>query len=72
MTNTKQRLIKLEKTKPVKPFKTVVLRDAHEGGLAMFDGVEMTQAEAEAKAAAQPDNVLVIHVVRASSMDAIE
>ncbi len=64
--NAKQRIKQLEKTRTAdtgKPEKIVVMVDApDEGEPAKFDGVEMTQAEAEAKAAALPDNVLLIHV----------
>jgi hydroxymethylpyrimidine pyrophosphatase-like HAD family hydrolase len=65
--NAKQRIKKLEDTKNGAPEKVIVMYDAmNDGELAKFDGVEMTQAEAEVKAAAQPDNVLVIRVTYAS------
>jgi len=62
----KTRIQKLEKRKAGKPEKVVVMYDAHGDELATFDGVKMTQAEAEAKAAAQPDSVIVIRVTYAS------
>jgi len=62
----KTRIQKLEKRKAGKPEKVVVMYDAHGDELATFDGVKMTQAEAEEKAAAQPDSVLVIRVTYAS------
>ena len=65
--NAKTRIKKLEDTKNGAPEKVIVMYDAmNDGELAKFDGVEMTQAEAEVKAAAQPDNVLVIRVTYAS------
>ena len=67
--NAKTRIQKLEKTNTAdKPGKIIVMYDSDVcgGGLATFDGVKMTQAEAEAKAAAQPENVLVIRVCYAS------
>ena len=65
--NAKQRIKKLEDTKNGAPEKVIVMYDAmNDGELAKFDGVEMTQAEANKKAAAQPDNVLVIRVTYAS------
>lgn len=65
----KQRIKQLEKASGLnngEPEKFIVMYDGNGDKLAKFDGVEMTQAEAEAKAAAQPDNVVVIHVVYAS------
>jgi len=65
----KTRIKQLEKTRKAKagkPEKVVVMYDAHGDELATFDGVKMTQAEAEAKAAAQPDSVIVIRVTYAS------
>ena len=67
MTN-KQRIKQLEKTSGLNNGtpKIIVMVDGLGDRLATFDGVQMTQAEAETKAAAQPDNVLVIHVCYAS------
>lgn len=65
----KQRIKQLEKANGLnngKPEKVIVMYDGDGDRLAKFDGVEMTQAEAEAKAAAQTDNVLIIHVKYAS------
>ena len=65
----KQRIKRLEKANGLnngKPEKFIVMYDGNGDRLAKFDGVEMTQAEAEAKAAALPDNVQLIHVVYAS------
>ena len=64
--NAKQRIKKLEDTKNGTPEKVIVMRDSNGNTPAKFDGVEMTQAEANKKAAAQPDNVLVIRVTYAS------
>ena len=58
--NAKQRIKRLEDTKTGTAKKVIVMWDADGDTPAKFDGVEMTQAEAEAKAAAQPDNVLII------------
>ena len=64
---SKTRLKKIEQARTAgKPEKVVVMYDAHGDELATFDGVKMTQAEAEAKAAAQPDSVIVIRVTYAS------
>jgi len=64
---SKTRLKKIEQARTAgKPEKVVVMYDAHGDELATFDGVKMTQAEAEEKAAAQPDSVLVIRVTYAS------
>jgi len=64
---SKTRLKKIEQARTAgKPGKVVVMYDAHGDELATFDGVKMTQAEAEAKAAAQPDSVIVIRVTYAS------
>lgn len=63
--NAKQRIAQLEKTQAniSTGAGCVVWWDVGSGDeLATFDGVKMTQAEAEAKAAALPDNVLLIHV----------
>jgi hypothetical protein len=64
---TKTRIKQLEKASAAnggKPEKIVVMFDAHdEGGLAEFDGVEMTQAEADKLAAALPESVLLVHVI---------
>lgn len=65
----KQRIKQLEKTRTAKdgtPEKIIVMYDADAGGLVKFDSVQMTQAEAEAKAAAQPDNFLIMRVRYAS------
>jgi hypothetical protein len=65
----KTRIKQLEKTRKMndgKPEKVIVMYDAYGDELATFDGVKMTQAEAEAKAAAQPDSVIVIRVTYAS------
>lgn len=63
----KNRLAKLEKAETKKnDLHLVFWTDAYGDGLATFDGVEMPQAEAEAKAAALPDNVQLIHIVYAS------
>jgi hypothetical protein len=65
----KQRIKQLEKAnaaKDGKPEKVIVMYDAYGDNLATFDGVKMTQAEADQKAAAQPDSVLVIRVTYAS------
>lgn len=66
--NTQARIKQLEKISGLNNGtpKVIVMCDGLGDGLATFDGVKMTQAEAEAKAAAQPDNVLVIHVCYAS------
>lgn len=67
--NTQARIKQLEKTSGLNngtPDKVIVMYDALGDRLATFDGVKMTQAEAEAKAAAQPDNVLVLRVTYAS------
>ncbi len=67
--NTQTRIKQLEKTSGLnngKPYKFIIMVDALGDRLAKFDGVEMTQTEAEQKAAAQPDNVLVLHVKYAS------
>ena len=66
--NAKARIKQLEKTSGLNSGtpKIIVMVDALGDGLATFDGVQMTQAEAEAKAAAQPESVLVIHVIYAS------
>lgn len=69
MSNLQQRIKTLEKThkaKSGKPEKIIVMFDAPAGGLATFGGVKMTQAEADKKAAAQPDNVTVLRVRYAS------
>jgi hypothetical protein len=67
MTN-KARIAKLEQVKQTGAARVVVWwDDAHGDSLAKFDGVEMTQAEAEAKAAALPEDVLLIHVTHSSS-----
>jgi len=64
---SKTRLKKIEQARTAgKPEKVVVMYDAHGDELATFDGVKMTQAEAEEKAAAQPESVLVIRVTYAS------
>lgn len=70
--NAKARIKQLEKTSGLNSGtpKIIFMYDAGMMGMpddtASFDGVQMTQAEAENKAAAQPDNVLVIHVCYAS------
>ena len=66
--NTQARIKQLEKISGLNNGtpKVIVMVDGLGDGLATFDGVKMTQAEAEAKAAAQPDNVLVICVKYAS------
>ena len=64
--NAKTRIKKLEDTKNGAPEKVIVMYDALGNTRAKFDGVEMTQAEANKKAAAQPDNVLVLRVTYAS------
>jgi hypothetical protein len=59
----KNRIKQLEKTRTAgKPRKIIVMTDAHNDLLAEFDGVKMTQAEADKKAAALPDSVLLLHV----------
>lgn len=58
--SNKTRIRQLEKRKP-KAQKIAVMFDALEGGRAKFDGVEMTQAEAEAKAA--KFSGVVLHVI---------
>ncbi len=61
----KQRIKQLEKAKTAKggkPEKIITMFDTCGNLPATFDGVEMTQAEAEAKAAALPESVLLIHV----------
>ncbi len=63
---TKRRIQRLEKTSAAnvgKPGKVIVMYDADGDGLAEFDGMKMTQAEAEQKAASLPDSVLIIHVI---------
>jgi hypothetical protein len=70
--NAKTRLKQLEKTSGAgKHTKVIVMQDALDDGLATFDGVKMTQAEAEAKAAEfdKRDDVLLIHVAFASGAD---
>ncbi len=63
----KQRIKQLEKTHTAGAARAVVWWDeTGVDGLASFDGVKMTPEEAKAKAAAMPDNVLVIHVCYAS------
>jgi CHAT domain-containing protein len=65
----KTRIKQLEKTHKAndgKPRKIVVMNDAHGDRQAKFDGIEMTQAEADQKAAALPDSVLLLHVKFAS------
>lgn len=64
----KNRLKKIEgaKRKAKSNLRTVIMRDGYDDVLANFDGVKMTQVEAEAKAAELPDDVLLIHVVLAS------
>ena len=73
-TNNKARIKQLEKTRTAKdgtPEKTIVMFDAMDAGeLATFDNEKMTQAEAEAKAAALPDNVLLIRVSFVEDADA--
>jgi hypothetical protein len=67
--NAKSRLKKIEdaKRKAAKGnLRTVIMWDGYDDVPATFDGVKMTQAEAEAKAAALPEDVLLIHVVLAS------
>jgi hypothetical protein len=64
--SAKQRIKQLEKARANTnggAARIVVMYDADGDGLAEFDGVQMTQAEAERKAAACPDNVTIIHVV---------
>jgi hypothetical protein len=63
MTTNKRRLAKLESAKThAGAARIVVMWDADGDTPAKFDGVEMTQAEAEQKAAALPDNVQLLHV----------
>jgi len=65
----KARIKQLEKTHKAndgKPEKVIVMRNALGDKLATFDGVEMLQAEADQKAAALPDSVLLLHVKYAS------
>lgn len=66
--NAKQRIKQIEKTSGLNNStpKIIVMYDAGRDKLAKFDGVKMTQAEADKKAAAQPDNVLVMRVKYAS------
>ncbi len=68
--NIQARIKHLERTHTAKggtPEKVVVWNGAiSDGELDTFDGVKMTHAEAEVKAAAQPESVLVIHVIYAS------
>ena len=66
--NTQARIKQLEKASGLNNGtpQIIVMVDALGDRLATFDGVQMTQAEAEAKAAAQPDNILVIHICYAS------
>lgn len=62
--SAKTRIKQLEAARTAgKPERWVVMADAHEdGGLAKFDGVEMTQAEADKLAAALPDGVSLVHI----------
>lgn len=66
--NAKARIKQLEKTSGLNSGtpKIIVMVDGLGDRLATFDGVQMTQAEAETKAAAQPDNVFVLRVKYAS------
>lgn len=66
----KQRIKQLEKAKAGKPDKFIIWRDpTHAGGLAEFDGVEMTQAEAKAKAASLPESVFLIRIEYVDTKD---
>lgn len=66
----KQRIAKAEREHKAKngtpEQKVIFMTDAYGDELAEFDGVKMTQAEAEAKAAALPDEVLLVRVTYAS------
>lgn len=67
--NNKSRLEKLEKSKKNNmPIKTIVMFCADEpDGTAKFDGVEMSQQEAERKADELPENVILLRVIRAGT-----
>ncbi len=61
--NAKQRIKQLEKAQAKTGGRCVVwLEDEHGDGIDSFDGVKMPHAEAEAKAAAMPESVLLIRV----------
>jgi hypothetical protein len=64
---SKQRLKQLEKHAPKNDAqKIVVMYDGHNDGLAKFDGIEMTQAKAEKKAAELSDSILLLRIKYAS------
>ena len=70
---TKKRIEKLEQVKQTGEKRIVIWSDALDvNGLVTFEGVKMPQSEAEAKAAALPDSVTVIHVIHASNDITIE
>lgn len=68
--SVQSRLKKIENTKrkAKDDMRVIVMYDSYDDVPAIFDGEKMTQAEAERKAAALPEDVLLIRVVRASEV----